>query len=189
MNDIAALDRGFPRKRCSAGAIICDCAGRLLIVKPGYREGWLLPGGVVEGLESPIDAVCREVREETGFTPKPVSLACIDYLAPAGGFDEAVHFLFHCQDIDAHTARTLRMDGNEIVDLRFVLPADAAELLLPAISRRLQQVLAGESGYFHDGFPALPFMPIAESGEFSRPSARPATRAEPNDGTYPGMLP
>lgn len=167
MNDLAALNRAFPRKRCSAGAILHDTAGRLLIVKPGYREGWLLPGGVVEELERPIDAVCREVREETGFTPMPVSLACIDYLAPAGGFDEAVHFLFHCHDIDAQGARGLHFDGDEIVDLRFVGPTEAAELLLPSIARRLRWVMAGVSGYFHDGLPALPFMPVAGSTSVS----------------------
>ena len=184
LNDIATLNRDFPRKRCSAGAILRDPDGHLLIVKPSYREGWLLPGGVVEALESPVDALCREVREETGFTPTPLSVACIDYLAPAGGFDEAVHFLFHCQDIDAQSARTLSMDGNEIVDLRFADPAEAAELLLPSISRRLQRVMAGESGYFHDGLPALPFMPFA--GSAGKHSARLIAGTESNDGANPG---
>ena len=32
----------------SAGALIYDRAGRLLILKPTYKSGWTIPGGVME---------------------------------------------------------------------------------------------------------------------------------------------
>lgn len=157
LEDIAALEAGFPRKRCSAAAIIRDSAQRILVVKPSYRDGWLLPGGIVEALESPDDAVRREVREETGFTPKLVSLVCIDHISPTGGFGEAIHFMFDCQDIPAEEALKLRTDGKEIAALWFASEIEATELLLPAVSRRLREVLSGRSGYFHDGSHSLPF--------------------------------
>ena len=41
--------------------------GRLLIVKPAYKSGWTIPGGVMEADgETPWEACRREVREETG---------------------------------------------------------------------------------------------------------------------------
>jgi 8-oxo-dGTP pyrophosphatase MutT (NUDIX family) len=159
---MGALDASFPRKRCSAGAIIRDTAKRILIVKPCYREGWLLPGGIVEALESPIEALCREVRDETGFTPTPVSLACIDYLTPADGFGEAIHFLFVCQDIAAEEAQALLPDGKEITQLHFASATEAEELVVPAISRRMKTVLTGQSGYFHNGCHSLSFMQYAD---------------------------
>ena len=52
----------------SAGALIFDRAGRLLILKPTYKSGWTIPGGVMEADgESPWEACRREVREETGI--------------------------------------------------------------------------------------------------------------------------
>jgi ADP-ribose pyrophosphatase YjhB (NUDIX family) len=49
-------------------AAIFDTQGRILCVRQntGSRK-WTLPGGHVEREESPIEAVIREVREETGY--------------------------------------------------------------------------------------------------------------------------
>ena len=38
----------IPRIPASAGALIFDEAGRLLILKPTYKAGWTIPGGQVE---------------------------------------------------------------------------------------------------------------------------------------------
>src|SRR5690348_2961409 len=47
----------------SAGALIFDRRGRLLIIKPTYKSGWTIPGGVMEADgETPWQACMREVR-------------------------------------------------------------------------------------------------------------------------------
>jgi 8-oxo-dGTP diphosphatase len=52
--------------RVAAGALFCDDAGRVLLVKPTYKEGWDLPGGYVEPGETPTEACVREIKEELG---------------------------------------------------------------------------------------------------------------------------
>jgi 8-oxo-dGTP diphosphatase len=37
----------LPRIPASAGALIFDAAGRLLILKPTYKKGWTIPGGQI----------------------------------------------------------------------------------------------------------------------------------------------
>lgn len=57
-----------PHGRCGVVALITDPAGRLLLIrskKPG--RGWELPGGKINGDELWREALCREVREETGL--------------------------------------------------------------------------------------------------------------------------
>ena len=52
------------------GAVVHDDRGRLLLVRrgnPPSRGLWSVPGGRVEPGESEVDAVVREVAEETGL--------------------------------------------------------------------------------------------------------------------------
>ena len=71
----------------SAGALVFDRAGRLLILKPTYKSGWTIPGGVLEtDGETPGDAGRREVAEELGLhidAGHPARLACMDFRRPA----------------------------------------------------------------------------------------------------------
>jgi 8-oxo-dGTP diphosphatase len=58
------------RLQC-VGAVICDGAGRLLLILRGHEPGkglWSIPGGRIEPGETDEQAVIREVREETGLT-------------------------------------------------------------------------------------------------------------------------
>src|SRR2546423_450249 len=70
-----------PRIPASAGAMIFDPSGRLLILKPTYKKGWTIPGGQIDSSgESPWDACRRETREECGLVLQRGRLACVDYL-------------------------------------------------------------------------------------------------------------
>jgi 8-oxo-dGTP diphosphatase len=68
----------------SAGAMIFDRKGRLLILKPTYKSGWTIPGGVMEADgETPWEACRREVREECGLDVHSGRLACVDFRRPS----------------------------------------------------------------------------------------------------------
>lgn len=63
----------FPVVPC-VGAVVVDAAGRLLLVQRGHAPSaglWSVPGGRVEPGETLLEAVVREVREETGLTVRP----------------------------------------------------------------------------------------------------------------------
>ncbi len=153
----AELDAGFPRRRCSAGGIIRDQQGRILVVKPSYRAGWLLPGGLVEAQETPANTLRREALEEVGITPTLMRLLCIDLLPPENGFSESVHFLFECAPVHIDGNTCLPADGVEILEARFLAQTQAMDLLIAPVRRRLGTVLNGGAGYLEDGNFILPF--------------------------------
>ena len=64
----------------AVGAIIFDADGRVLVVQRGRPPGvglWTVPGGRVERGETLVQAVAREVREETGLDVEVGTLACV----------------------------------------------------------------------------------------------------------------
>lgn len=58
----------------SVTGIIFDQRERILLVRQSDGEVWSAPGGAVDPLETPADAVVREVWEETGLFTAPVRL-------------------------------------------------------------------------------------------------------------------
>jgi ADP-ribose pyrophosphatase YjhB (NUDIX family) len=48
-------------------AVVFDDTGRVLLSDPVDGQGWCLPGGALEAMETPEDAVVREMSEETGL--------------------------------------------------------------------------------------------------------------------------
>jgi ADP-ribose pyrophosphatase YjhB (NUDIX family) len=67
--------RVYAQSQPGAEAVCFDAAGRILL---GRRAGeprtgyWDLPGGFVQEAELPLDAMRREVEEETGRVPEPL---------------------------------------------------------------------------------------------------------------------
>ena len=53
----------LPKHMAGAGAIFHDPDGKVLLVKPFYRDAWEIPGGGLESGEYPFQAVAREVKE------------------------------------------------------------------------------------------------------------------------------
>jgi ADP-ribose pyrophosphatase YjhB (NUDIX family) len=51
----------------SAGVLVRDGDGRILLVRHAELGVWSLPGGAVEPDERPLDAAAREACEETGL--------------------------------------------------------------------------------------------------------------------------
>jgi len=139
----------------SAGALIYDRAGRLLILKPTYKSGWTIPGGVMEADgESPWEACQREVREETGLEVSRGRLAAMDFRRPREGRPGGVRFLFDCGQVSDKVLAGLKLQLEEISESRLVPLPDALTLLRGPIRRRVRAATRGRAlVYLEDGRP------------------------------------
>ena len=72
-----------PRFAVTAGAVISDESGRVLLLRHVLRRGsgWGIPGGFLNAGEQPEEAVRRELREETGLELEGVELAFVRSLS------------------------------------------------------------------------------------------------------------
>jgi ADP-ribose pyrophosphatase YjhB (NUDIX family) len=129
----------LPAIPASAGAMIFDGAGRVLILKPTYKSGWTIPGGVMEADgETPWQACQREVREECGLEVRSGRLACVDFRKPRPGRAGGMRFLFDCGAIDSADLSEIRLQPEEISEYRLADLKTALTLLRGPVRRRVK---------------------------------------------------
>jgi 8-oxo-dGTP diphosphatase len=135
----------LPMIPVSAGALIFDSTGRLLILKPTYKSGWTIPGGVMEADgETPWEACRREVREECGVDVRGGRLACTDFRPgrPARpgrpGRPGGIRYLFDCGRADDPALAAITLQPDEIAEYRLAYLEAALALLRPPVRRRVR---------------------------------------------------
>lgn len=91
----------------AVAAVITDPSGRVLLCQQsqGHRL-WSLPGGKIRHGESPVQAILRDVMEETGGSTEIVDLVGIYHLTGDGCGDDL-------PDVLVHVFRA-RIDGSEV---------------------------------------------------------------------------
>ena len=132
MDDGTAPPMATPR--VAAGALIRDAQGRILLVKPSYKDGWDIPGGYVEPGESPAAACQRELREELGLDRAPGRLLLVDW-APHPAEGDKLLFVFDGGTVEESSG--IRPDGVELAEVRFVGVGDVGSLMPPRLARRI----------------------------------------------------
>ncbi|MFX0123350.1 MAG: NUDIX hydrolase N-terminal domain-containing protein [Candidatus Hodarchaeota archaeon] len=90
-----------PSPLVGGDAAVIDSTGRILLIQRADNKMWVMPGGLLEVGETPVEGVLREVLEETGYQCQAISLI--------GVFDSRhcgttyplhlYHFMFLCEPL------------------------------------------------------------------------------------------
>jgi 8-oxo-dGTP pyrophosphatase MutT (NUDIX family) len=133
--------KNLPKKQLASGVLFFNMVGELLIVKPNYKEEWIVPGGVIETFESPKAACLREVKEELGIQVEIGRLLCLDFMIRdiPGTADqrESIQFIFDGGVLTAAQIGSIRLQAEELSAYQFVSPTRALQLLAPGLIKRL----------------------------------------------------
>ena len=165
MSEVAGLDEDgggsavfvLPRIPASAGALIFDGSGRLLIVNPTYKKHWTIPGGIMEANgETPWEGCRREVREEIRLDVTHGRLVAVDFLRPRRKDAGGMRFLFDCGVVEDGELAAIRLQEEELSEHRLAVPAEALEILSGPLRRRVGAALGAgpdECVYLEEGLP------------------------------------
>ncbi|MCH9756007.1 MAG: 8-oxo-dGTP diphosphatase MutT [Gammaproteobacteria bacterium] len=119
-------------------AIIKDASGRFLITRRAldisHGGFWEVPGGKVEPLETPHDALLREVREEVGLHVETVQ------------FIGKVRHAYPEKKVCLHVFQVLEYTGDAIcndgqLDLRWVFRQDLDDFEFPEANYAVMQLV------------------------------------------------
>ena len=126
----------FSRPRVAAGVVFFDPGGRVLVVKPTYKDSWDVPGGYVNDGETPREAAIREVKEELDLAVGVHSTLVIDW-APHPSEGDKVLFLFDGGVLDGDARGQISLDPDELSKFAFRDLTQCQALLIERLARRV----------------------------------------------------
>jgi len=119
-------------------ALVLDEENRICLVRHSYRDGWYLPGGGVKTGESLVDAMQRELREETGVelpeTPQTVHGVFSSFREHKS--DHIVVFVVKDWSISSSVSP-------EIAEVAFFASDDLPDGTSAATTRRIKEQITG----------------------------------------------
>lgn len=129
----------------TAFAAVRDPAGRILLAQRADTLNWELPGGKVEPGESAVDAVIREVAEETGMTISVAGLSGV-YTDPGhvmvyqtGEVRQQFALCLHAVAVSGSP----RPDGDEMIEAAWIDADDIERLPIhPSVWLRIEHAIA-----------------------------------------------
>ena len=134
----------------AAGAFVTNERGQILLLRRGQGEkqnSWTVPGGIMELGETPREAAKREVLEETGLEVEIGDLVgvytnTIPVTYPNGDACQMIDLFFTSRVVGG----SIKVDGGELLEIRFFDTADRPTLFRPHVERALQDFEKGLHG-------------------------------------------
>lgn len=125
----------LPKKQVGTAILFFNAKKELLILKPDYKDGWLVPGGSTDEDESPLLCAIRETREEIGLEIQELQLVGVYYAPKKGVYTDSLKFIFYGGVLTENQISQIKLETDEIESFAFTLPENA----LPLLSQSLQK--------------------------------------------------
>ncbi len=118
--------------------LVVDHKGRVCLVRHTYRDGWFLPGGGVKTREALVEAVARELREETGVVVAETPQNVLGVYSSRHGnrSDHIVVFVVTDWRVEESVSP-------EIAEVAFFPPGELPPGTTPGTSRRISEWMTG----------------------------------------------
>ncbi|MBJ6726000.1 NUDIX hydrolase [Geomesophilobacter sediminis] len=159
------MTKESPRHTVVVGCLVRNEEGKVLLIRH-HQRGWEIPQGRVEEGENLVDAVHREVREETGVEIELGPLAAVwSMVSPP----PAVIFAFQGRYLEGALTPT-----GDSVEVAWFTEAEATQMVASSVMRqRLQVLLEFDGTVCYRSYTIRPYQLHLERGlaQWSSPAA------------------
>ena len=131
----------IPKKQVGTAVLFFNAKGELLIVKPDYREGWLVPGGACDDNESPLHCAIRETKEEIGLDTTELKLVGVYYGPKTGVFTDSLKFVFSGGTLTDEQISQIKLQTEELEKYDFIPSQDAVPLFTSSLQKSIPACL------------------------------------------------
>ena len=131
----------LPKKQVGTAVLFFNTKGELLVVKPDYKEGWLVPGGSTDDNESPLQCAISEAREEIGLDIATLELVGVYYGPKKGVFTDSLKFVFSGGTLHEDQIAAIRLQTEELEKYTFMPPEEAMPLLSGSLQKSIPACL------------------------------------------------
>jgi 8-oxo-dGTP pyrophosphatase MutT (NUDIX family) len=132
MKKILSLEeyqKSLPKKQIGTAVVFLNEDGHILLLKPNYKKGWIVPGGSVDDGESPMSCVIRETKEEVGLSMETPELLAVYFSAAKNGFGDSLKFIFNGGILSKEDIDGIKIQNEELDEYLFLPIEKAVEIL------------------------------------------------------------
>ncbi len=131
----------LPKKQVGTAVLFFNTKGELLILKPDYKDGWLVPGGATDDNESPLRCAIRETKEEIGLDVTDLQLVGVYYGPKKGAFTDSLKFIFSGGTLTENQITQVKLQTEELEEYIFASLEKAVPLLSPSLQKSVPACL------------------------------------------------
>jgi 8-oxo-dGTP pyrophosphatase MutT (NUDIX family) len=125
----------LPKKQVGTAVLLFNAKGELLLVKPDYKNSWLVPGGATDEDESPLQCAVRETKEETGLDIPSLQLVGVYYGHKKGVSTDSLKFIFYGGVLSEDQIESIVLDRSELERYEFMTTNTAISLFSSSLQK------------------------------------------------------
>lgn len=126
-NHVKRFLRERVARPASAGVIVENSKGEVLVLKAHYKPYWSFPGGWIEHDQTPREAALRELEEETGIILAPNDIVFDSMVNRISDIMQSYQFIFRAVAPLELKANEITLQANEIDTWKWVSRQDVLE--------------------------------------------------------------
>lgn len=130
--------KSLPRKHSGVVVLFFNDKDELLVVKPNYKDGWILVGGSIDDNESPLSSAIRETKEEIGLEISDLHFVSVHYISAVGPFSDSYQFVFNGGKLSNEQIGSIKLQKEELDEYAFVSVEKAKTMLTPRMNARIK---------------------------------------------------